>query len=147
MTHPDTLKRLLARTAARKAAGLIPSARGRTPQSGLPVPAPPTAQPPIPYPERYAPTTDPDLRVMLPCRHLGGPTGEKTRCGSCRSTVYLKVFSCAVLGTCTVGKPVPGVSGCCRECTRYEAPPEDAPARPLPAATALTDAQEPPSAP
>ena len=135
-THPDTLRRLLARTAARKAAGLNRPYRHAPPAS------------PVPHPERYAPTADPGLKAMVPCRHLGGPTGEKVRCGSCRSTVYLKVFACAELGTCTIGKPVPGVAGCCRDCPRYEAPPVDAPARPLP--TATTDqphAPEPPDVP
>lgn len=48
----------------------------------------------------------------LKCQHLGGPTGETKQCATCRGSVSIKLFSCAVHGTCSLGKPVPGVQTC-----------------------------------
>lgn len=54
------------------------------------------------------------------CRHLGEEV-RRQQCGTCRGVVQLKVFACAVHGECTLGKPAPGVKGCCEGC-RERAP-------------------------
>lgn len=48
----------------------------------------------------------------LPCRHLGPSTGETVECPTCSGRVQLKLFACAVHGTCTPGKAAPGVANC-----------------------------------
>jgi hypothetical protein len=63
--------------------------------------------------------------VLPPCAHRGEPTGETAPCGTCKGTVRLKLFPCAVYGSCTVGKKLPG-RGCCRKCPKREAPPATA---------------------
>lgn len=55
----------------------------------------------------------------FPCRFRGGPTGDTVSCPTCRGRVELKVFACAVHGTCTPGKAAPGVA-CCRGCPDRE---------------------------
>jgi hypothetical protein len=46
------------------------------------------------------------------CLHLGGDTGERVLCPSCRGKVELKTFTCAVHGRCTQAKKVEGVACC-----------------------------------
>jgi hypothetical protein len=64
---------------------------------------------------------DPDYRACwdgqaaAPCRHLGAPTGEAVACPSCRGSVELKLFACAVHGRCTPARPAPAVA-CCATC-------------------------------
>lgn len=62
----------------------------------------------------------PKVKPRGPCAYLGKPTGELQECQTCIGRVSLKVFECAVHGTCTLGKPVEG-RGCCRGCNEYEA--------------------------
>ncbi len=94
-----SLRRIRDRTALRKEKGLIP----KYPRRGVEVSPPPKPSP-----------------VTSPCFHLGAPTGETVRCPSCRGDVSLKVFSCGVHGTCTVGKKAPSVAGCCKGCRQYK---------------------------
>ncbi len=62
--------------------------------------------------------------AMLPsppkaaCVNLGMPTGEMRTCETCKGKVALKVFRCAIHGTCTVGKKVDGLA-CCANCGDY----------------------------
>ena len=41
-------------------------------------------------------------------------------CDSCAGKTKLKVFACALLGECTIGKQVEGVA-CCATCPHYSA--------------------------
>jgi hypothetical protein len=36
------------------------------------------------------------------CKHLGLNTGQTIECSTCRGRVRLKVFDCAVKGSCTL---------------------------------------------
>lgn len=49
------------------------------------------------------------------CIHLGEPTGAVVLCKSCKGSVKIKTFACAVHGTCTLSKRVADVPGCCDE--------------------------------
>jgi len=40
------------------------------------------------------------------CAHLGDPTGETRECESCNGRTRIKLFECAVHGSCTIGKDV-----------------------------------------
>lgn len=53
------------------------------------------------------------------CVHLGEPTGGRVACPSCRGRVQLKLFACAVHGSCTPLKKAPGVA-CCVGCSDYQ---------------------------
>lgn len=55
--------------------------------------------------------------AAVPCVHLGESTGETVGCPSCRGSVKLKLFACAIHGQCTTGKKVAGVA-CC-PCAEY----------------------------
>lgn len=52
---------------------------------------------------------------LTPCRHLGGDTGDRVKCPTCRGSVELKTFFCELHGRCTQGKAAKGVS-CCDTC-------------------------------
>jgi len=56
-------------------------------------------------------------RLQLSCVHLGGPTGEKVKCPSCRGNVEVDLFRCAVHGKCSTHKKVDGAQFCmgCKE--------------------------------
>src|SRR5262249_8463570 len=56
-------------------------------------------------------------RRQIPCRYLGSEVRRQT-CPTCRGTVELKVFACALHGECTLGKALPGVA-CCAQCSDY----------------------------
>jgi hypothetical protein len=60
--------------------------------------------------------------VLTPCAHRGEHRGETLKCGSCKGTVRLKVWPCAVYGTCTAAVKQPG-RGVCRKCPAAQAPP------------------------
>lgn len=60
--------------------------------------------------------------VLPPCAHRGTPTGETLTCSTCAGRVRLKVFPCAVFGTCTAAVRQPG-RGCCRRCPALKPPP------------------------
>lgn len=64
-----------------------------------------------------APPPRAKAEALPACPHLGAPTGETVGCKTCSGTVRLKVFGCSVHGTCTIGKKVAGVAGCCRGCS------------------------------
>lgn len=67
------------------------------------------------------------------CGHRSAsPTGTTT-CATCAGRVELKVFDCAVHGTCTLGKQVAG-HWCCKGCTERTAlePPAEPVATPSP---------------
>jgi hypothetical protein len=53
--------------------------------------------------------------VLHNCRHLGEATGATVPCSTCRRTVLLKLFACAVHGRCTQARQVPDVA-CCVDC-------------------------------
>ena len=57
---------------------------------------------------------------MLPCVHLGEPTGETVQCKTCKGKVSIKLLACAVFGKCTMVKKV-GVA-CCAGCGEYTPP-------------------------
>lgn len=61
-----------------------------------------------------------------PCSHLGPATGDTVKCPSCRGHVELKLFACAVHGTCTQGKKAPGVASCLG-CPDRQPPPQTHP--------------------
>lgn len=52
------------------------------------------------------------------CAHLGAVTGDTVPCKSCRKTVQLKLFKCAIHGVCTPSRSVPGIP-CCTMCSDY----------------------------
>lgn len=52
-----------------------------------------------------------------PCVHLGQPTGETIACQSCTGQVQIKLFTCAVHGSCSLAKPVG--RPCCAGCDSY----------------------------
>src|SRR5262245_19524425 len=55
------------------------------------------------------------------CVHLGDVV-SRVECGKCpRGKVQLKVFTCSIYGTCTLGTRAEGVAGCCRGCSNYQA--------------------------
>lgn len=70
--------------------------------------------------KRPAPKPRP-TKPLAGCVHFGAATGETITCPSCRGTVALKVFACAVHGTCTPGKQAEGVA-CCVGCTDRKRP-------------------------
>ena len=50
---------------------------------------------------------------VLDCIHRSKePTGEVEGCLTCKGNRTLKVYTCAVYGTCTIGTPFAG-RGCC----------------------------------
>lgn len=55
-------------------------------------------------------------KSSLPCIHLGEAVGSKILCPSCRGHVEVQPFVCAVHGTCSQMKRLPGVPGCCNGC-------------------------------
>lgn len=55
--------------------------------------------------------------VALPCIHRGEITGETVGCKTCGGNVQLKLFACAIYGTCTVGKRVANHACCDSTCT------------------------------
>ena len=103
------LARALARTADRKAKGLLPVYARHRKEKGKTTPAPKTA------------------RQSLPCTHLGDPTGETRPCQGCGGrTVQVPLRACAVYGVCSETKVVKLAGGepvrCCRAmCPGYEA--------------------------
>lgn len=50
------------------------------------------------------------------CVHLGEPTGDTVGCPPCGPQVALKLFACAVHGTCTAGRRVNGQACCDAKC-------------------------------
>jgi predicted GH43/DUF377 family glycosyl hydrolase len=56
------------------------------------------------------------------CAHRGGPTGQTAPCRTCGGRVELKLYACAVHGTCTLGRKVEG-HGCCQGCPDRPKPP------------------------
>ncbi len=61
------------------------------------------------------------------CRNLGGDTGQLVACKSCGGgkKTTLRLYSCAVYGTCVLGKKQSGVAGCERgRCPGYERKPD-----------------------
>lgn len=55
-----------------------------------------------------------------PCAHLGDKIGTEP-CESCRGTVRIKVFECALHGKATLGKKLDKIA-CCANCPDYAAP-------------------------
>lgn len=49
------------------------------------------------------------------CRHRGAATGDTIQCPACSGTVALKLFACAIHGSCTQSRPVESVA-CCANC-------------------------------
>ena len=64
-------------------------------------------------------------RVSLTCIHLREPTGETVGCQTCKGNVQVKLFSCAVHGTCTLGKRIEGHGCCDAKCAEREYPSTD----------------------
>jgi hypothetical protein len=94
-SNPAALARLVARTRARQALGLIPAvATTRPPKVRTP-------------------------RELAPCVHRGLPTGETLDCNACGGKkVPVPVYACAVKERCTVRNLYAGVA-CCRICPDY----------------------------
>ena len=65
------------------------------------------------------PAPAPETPANLGCIHLGKETGKLVRCATCAGT-KLKVFECAVFGTCTIGKRGVGAGGCCNGCYKRQ---------------------------
>lgn len=57
-------------------------------------------------------------RTPLPCRHLGGETGETVACKGCGGGVRLKVRACGIYDRCTTDRRVRRMA-CCRGCPEY----------------------------
>lgn len=57
-------------------------------------------------------------RSQSTCIHRGEETGETILCTTCAGRKDLKVFTCDVFGTCTVGKKVDW-HACCKGCDRF----------------------------
>lgn len=73
--------------------------------------------------EQVPPSPRADRPRALPdCPHLGEPVGEKARCVPCGGNVRLTVYACAKYGSCTIGKRVDGVAGCCKGCPENPGP-------------------------
>lgn len=53
-----------------------------------------------------------------PCRFRGAPTGESVDCATCSGRVSLKLFACAVHGSCSPQTAIPG-RACCGGCPNY----------------------------
>lgn len=98
----SSIDRLVKRTAARKAGGLIPD-----------------------YSRSSAGPKSP--RVSLPCVHLGQPTGETRPCQGCGGRPQqVPLVACAVYGVAAVGKAVKLADGtpvrpCSTLCPSYSA--------------------------
>jgi len=95
------LAHVIARTAARKAAGQIPVYARHRKEKGATKPAPKT------------------VRTPMPCVHLGGPTGESRPCQGCGGrVVQVPLRACAVYGVCSESRVVKLAGGepvkCCR---------------------------------
>jgi hypothetical protein len=58
------------------------------------------------------------------CRFLGDYTGEESECETCAGRVRIKLRTCAVYGSCTEAKPLPGTA-CCVGCVSYKAATEE----------------------
>ncbi len=54
------------------------------------------------------------------CLHRG-PELRREPCSTCKGTVQVKVFACAVLGECTLAKPLSGIATC-ETCEHYQRP-------------------------
>ena len=54
-------------------------------------------------------------RTAPECDHLGAETGERMRCRSCAGKIAIKVFRCAVHGTCTRAPAPPAVVCPCEQ--------------------------------
>ncbi len=100
------LQRIIARTAERKAKGLIPDySRHKKPAAPKPL-----------------------HRTSLPCVNLGSPTGESRPCQACGGkTVAVPLHDCAVYGLCTTTRVVKLADGtpvrpCNSLCPSYAAP-------------------------
>lgn len=95
------------------------------------------AEPPGPVDVPTAPIRQAFNRTT-PCMHIGGDTGERFKCTTCRGRVELKLLGCGIHGHCTAEKVIPGVQ-CCRLCPDYLPDPiSDPEARPVPASWAHT---------
>lgn len=55
------------------------------------------------------------------CIYFGEPTGEKKHCGPCGGNVQLRLFTCAIHGSCTLATKTDGVA-CCKGCNDCVAP-------------------------
>lgn len=62
-----------------------------------------------------------------PCVYLGPTTGSTIDCPTCAGKVSLKLYACAVHGSCTLGKAV-GATACCADCHDYRPRPAELPA-------------------
>jgi hypothetical protein len=68
----------------------------------------------------------PDAGRIRPCVHRGEVRREQ-QCPTCRGSVRLKVFACALHGECTIARALGGLA-CCATCPDYDAgPPADQP--------------------
>ncbi len=101
-----TFAEILARTAARRAAGTNQTYPQHTGKAKITQPIAPAA--PKPSPDK-------------PCVHRGKDVLRTEKCGPCGGKAQLKVFACSEFGECTIAKPLAGVGGCCKGCTKYEA--------------------------
>jgi hypothetical protein len=65
---------------------------------------------------------------QLPCIHRGAEL-RKQSCPTCRGTVQIKIYACAIHGECELSGRLMGVR-CCAQCDDFEAPkrPDSAPA-------------------
>lgn len=70
----------------------------------------------------------PNVRIFAPCKsesprvacvHRGEATGLR-KCPSCKGSVKVKIFACAIHGECTLAKPLEGVA-CCGGCKDFTA--------------------------
>jgi SAM-dependent methyltransferase len=61
----------------------------------------------------------PPVNQRRRCRHRGDETGDRVQCPTCRGRVQLKVFSCAIHGTCVLEKPNGSVRDCA-SCADHE---------------------------
>jgi hypothetical protein len=51
------------------------------------------------------------------CIHLGDKVGTH-ECETCQGSVKIKLYACALHGTCTLGKKLPEIA-CCAQCGDY----------------------------
>jgi hypothetical protein len=65
-----------------------------------------------------SPQPVPKTARNLPCVALREATGELVQCPTCSGTVNLKVYSCEIHGSCTLGKKVEKYP-CCVQCPDY----------------------------
>lgn len=67
-------------------------------------------------PEQYVPPP----KKYSACINLGELTGERRQCPSCNGNVEVKLMTCSVYGSCTIGKKIDGIA-CCQGCPDYAA--------------------------